>query len=34
LVGIQTALAGASIPITADQLDRAYVTVGHWLEQL
>ena len=34
LVGIQAALAGAGIPVAADQLDRAYVTVGHWLGRL
>jgi len=31
LAGIQTVLAGAGIPVAADQLERAYVTVGHWL---
>ena len=34
LVGIQAALAGAGIPVAAAQLDRAYVTVGHWLGRL
>ena len=34
LAGIQAALAGVGIPVAADQLDRAYVTVGHWLGRL
>jgi len=34
LVGVQTVLAGAGVPVASDQLDRAYATVGHWLGRL
>jgi len=34
LAGMQAVLAGVGIPVAADQLDRAYVTVGHWLGRL
>ncbi len=34
LAGMQTALAGAGLPVALDRLDRAYTTSGHWLGRL